>query len=111
MALTHVGKLKRPTNLVRENEFWTPIGTPQQQTALGLPPALAFHGNKDFMVPYFSVQLFATKARELGNSFELVTLEGRGHYLGEGNKKYARYFDEEILERTDTFLRQLGFMP
>jgi len=31
--------------------------------------------------------------------------------LGEGNEKYANYFDEEIMERTDAFLRQLGFTP
>jgi acetyl esterase len=93
----------------RRTEIWSV--SPHHNLKAGLPPALAFHGRKDGMVPYYSVQLFATKTRALGNPFELVTLEGRDHYLGEGNEKYARYFDEEILERTDAFLRQLGFMP
>jgi len=93
----------------RRTEIWSV--SPYHNLKRGLPPALAFHGNKDGMVPYFSVQLFAAKMRELGNPFELVTLEGRDHYLGEGNEKYARYFDEAILERTDAFLRQIGFMP
>jgi len=93
----------------RRAEIWSV--SPYHNLKRGLPPALAFHGRKDAMVPYFSVQLFAAKMRELGNPFELVTLEGLDHYLGEGNDKYARYFNEDTLERTDAFLRQIGFMP
>ncbi|HWA26894.1 MAG TPA: alpha/beta hydrolase [Lacunisphaera sp.] len=93
----------------RRTEIWSV--SPYHNLKPGLPPALAFHGRKDAMVPYFSVQLFATKTHELGNPFELITLEGRDHYLGEGNEKYARYFNEDILEQTDAFLRQIGFMP
>ncbi|AOS43531.1 Lipase 2 [Lacunisphaera limnophila] len=93
----------------RRAEIWSV--SPYHNLKAGLPPALAFHGTKDSQVPYFSVQLFATRTRELGNAFELVTFEGRDHYLGEGHAEYARYFDDAILERTDAFLRQLGFMP
>ena len=93
----------------RRTEIWSV--SPFHNLKPGLPPALAFHGTRDSQVPYFSVQRFAAKTRELGNAYELVTLDGRDHYLGEGNEKYARYFDEQILERTDVFLRQLGFMP
>ena len=92
----------------RQREIWSV--SPYHNLKAGLPPALGFHGTKDSQVPYFSVQLFAAKTRELGNAFELVTLEGRDHYLGEGNATYARYFDEAILARTDAFLRQLGFL-
>ncbi len=93
----------------RRSEIWSI--SPYHNLKPDLPPALAFHGREDRMVPYFSVQLFATKTRELGNAFELVTLEGRDHYLGEGNEKYARYFDEDILDQTDAFLRRHGFLP
>ncbi len=93
----------------RRTQIWSV--SPFHNLKAGLPPALAFHGREDATVPYFSVQFFATKTRELGNAFELVTVDGRQHYLGEGNEKYARYFDEAILERTDAFLRQRGFMP
>lgn len=93
----------------RRTEIWSV--SPYHNLQPGLPPALAFHGTRDSQVPYFSVQLFAARTRELGNAFDLVTLEGRDHYLGEGNAHYARYFDEGILERTDAFLRQHGFMP
>ncbi len=93
----------------RRKEIWSI--SPYHNLKAGLPPALAFHGNKDSMVAYYIVQLFAARMRELGNPFELITLDGRDHYLGEGNEKYARYFDEAILERTDEFLRQHGFMP
>lgn len=93
----------------RRAEIWSV--SPFHNLKPGLPFALAFHGTKDSQVPYYSVQLFAARMRELGNPFELVTLEGRDHYLGEGNEQYARYFDEAILEKTDAFLRQHGFLP
>lgn len=93
----------------RRGEIWSV--SPYHNLKPGLPPALAFHGSKDATVAPYIVQLFAARMRELGNPFELVTLDGRDHYLGEGNATYARYFDEAILERTDDFLRRHGFMP
>ncbi len=93
----------------RRTQIWSV--SPYHNLKAGLPPALAFHGREDATVPYYSVQLFTKKTRELGNAFELVTVDGRQHYLGEGNEKYARYFDEAILEQTDAFLRKQGFMP
>lgn len=93
----------------RRGEIWTV--SPHHNLKAGLPPALAFHGREDHQVLYYSVGMFAARTRELGNSYELVTLPGRDHYLGEGNKEYARYFDEAILEQTDAFLARHGFMP
>lgn len=92
----------------RRTEIWSV--SPYHNLKAGLPPALAFHGTKDSQVPYYSVQLFAARMRELGNSYTLVTVDGSDHYLGEDNAGYARYFDEPILERTDAFLREIGFM-
>ena len=63
------------------------------------------------MVLPYTVGMFEAEMRKLGDPFELVTLPGRNHYLGEGHPEYARYFDEEILEQTDDFLRRIGFMP
>ncbi len=93
----------------RRSEIWSV--SPYHNLKAGLPPTLAFHGNKDSMVGYYIAQRFVARTHELGNPFELITLDGRDHYLGEGNEEYARYFDEAILERTDEFLRQHGFMP
>lgn len=93
----------------RRTEIWSV--SPYHNLKAGLPPALAFHGTKDSQVPFYSVQLFAARMRELGNAFTLVTFDGSDHYLGEGHPEYARYFDEAILERSDAFLRELGFMP
>jgi len=53
--------------------------------------------------------MFKAKMLKLGNYYELYTYPGRKHYLGDGNEKYARYFDENILERTDAFLQKFGF--
>ena len=93
----------------RRAEIWSV--SPYHNLKSGLPPALAFNGSADSMVLPYTVGMFAAEMRKLGNPFELVTLPGRNHYLGEGHPEYARYFDEEILEQTDAFLRRIGFMP
>lgn len=92
----------------RREEIWSI--SPHHNLKAGLPPTIAFHGTEDCMVPFWVVQSFKNKTTSLGNHFDLIVLEGRKHYLDEGNEKYARYFDEEILERTDVFLEDLGFL-
>jgi acetyl esterase len=92
----------------RREQLWTI--SPFHNLKKGMPPAIAFHGEEDCMVPFWVIQRFEKKMRELGNHYELISYKGRKHYLGEGNEKYATYFDEEIMERTDDFLVRFGFM-
>ena len=92
----------------RREEIWSI--SPHHNLKAGLPPAIEFHGTEDCMVPYWVVDHFKEETTRLGNYFEMITYEGRPHYLAEGNEKYATYFDEEILERTDEFLVKFGFM-
>jgi acetyl esterase/lipase len=92
----------------RRNEIWSV--SPYHNLKEGMPPIIAFHGEDDCTVLPYIINFFRIRMQELGNSYELITYPGRKHYLGEGNEKYARYFDEEILKRTDEFLEQQGFM-
>ncbi len=92
----------------RRNEIWSI--SPYHNLKPGLPPMIAFHGGDDGIVPIWTVRHFRDKTIQLKNDFELVTYEGRKHYLGDGDSQYGRYYDEEILERTDTFLREKGFL-
>lgn len=85
--------------------------SPYHHVRKNMPPAIAFRGLEDDQVLPYIVDLFKRRMDEYGNQFEVVSYPGRKHYLGEGNEQYARYFDEEIMERTDAFLRQHGFMP
>jgi len=78
-----------------------------------LPPVIAFHGTADTQVLFYTVLFFSGRMKELGNDFELHTFDGKDHYLGVGTEdeeKYARYFDEAILEKVDEFLARTGFM-
>ena len=75
-----------------------------------MPPTIAFHGEDDCTVPLNAIRFFEDKMRSLNNQYELITYPGRKHYLGSGSEQYSTYFDEEILERTDEFLIQYGFM-
>ena len=93
----------------RRDEIWTI--SPHHNLKENTPPAIGFHGKSDDQVLFYIAILFQEKMRKLGNQFDLITFDDRKHYLGEGNNKYSRYFDEEILERTDEFLEQLEFMP
>jgi acetyl esterase len=92
----------------RRDEVWSV--SPYHNLKAGLPPAIEFHGEEDCMEPVWIVRYFKEKIDLLDNYFELVTIEGCGHYLGEGDETYATYFDEEILERTDMFLEKFGFL-
>ena len=92
----------------RRKEIWSI--SPYHNLRSGLPPAIAFHGTADCMVPIYIINLFKEETLRLGNYYELVTYEGREHYLGKGNDKYATYFNEETLDRTDEFLEKFGFM-
>ena len=91
----------------RRNEIWSI--SPYHNLKRNMPPAIAFSGEEDDQVLPYITGLFKVKMIELGNYFELHTYPGRKHYLGEGNEKYARYFDEEILEKTDAFLEKFEF--
>jgi acetyl esterase len=91
----------------RRNEIWSI--SPYHNLRPGMPPAIAFHGENDDQVLFYIVRMFQSRMQELGNQYELYTYPGRRHYLGEGNEKYSRYFDEEILGRTDVFLEKFGF--
>ncbi len=92
----------------RRNEIWSI--SPYHNLKRNMPPVIAFHGEEDCTVLMYTIQLFKEEMEKLGNHYELITYPGRKHYLGEGNEKYARYFDEEIMERTDQFLIGLGLM-
>lgn len=74
-----------------------------------MPPVIAFRGDEDDQVLPYIAGMFSVKMKELGNYYEEYVYQGRKHYLGEGNEKYARYFDEEILGKTDAFLKKFGF--
>ena len=91
----------------RRNEIWSI--SPYHNLKKNMPPAIAFSGEEDDQVLPYITGLFKAKTKKLGNYYELHTYPGRKHYLGEGNEKYARYFDEEILELTDVFLEKYGF--
>jgi dipeptidyl aminopeptidase/acylaminoacyl peptidase len=90
----------------RRNKIWSI--SPAHNMRKGLPPMIEFHGIDDEQVPKWTVQFFESAMKEEGNYFELHLYEGRKHYLGDGNPKYSRYFDDEILNVTDDFLRKFN---
>jgi acetyl esterase/lipase len=92
----------------RRGEIWSI--SPYHNLRPGLPPAIEFHGTEDCMVPIYIMNLFKEKTLSLGNYFESVVYEGRGHYLGEGNQLYSTYYNEETLIKADEFLKKFNFI-
>ncbi|MDO9254239.1 MAG: alpha/beta hydrolase [Bacteroidales bacterium] len=92
----------------RRNKIWSI--SPAHSIREGLPPMIHFHGIDDEMVPFWAIQFFESEMKKKGNYFELHKYEGRKHYLGDGNPKYSRYFDDEILKVADDFLRKYNLL-
>jgi acetyl esterase/lipase len=88
----------------RRNKIWSI--SPAHNIRAGLPPMIEFHGTDDEQVPKWTVQFFEDAMKKEGNYFELHMYEGSKHYLGDGNPKYSRYYDDEILKLADDFLRK-----
>jgi len=92
----------------RRNKIWSI--SPFHNVKGGMPPMIEFHGQWDEQVPVWTVQFFQIDMKNKGNYFELHQYEGRRHYLGEGNQKYSRYYDDDILKIADEFLRKFNFL-
>jgi acetyl esterase len=92
----------------RRDKIWSI--SPAHNIRKGLPPMIEFHGDYDDQVPVWTVRSFADEMVKAGNYFELHIYQGKRHYLGDGNPKYSRYFDDEILKLTDAFLRKYSFL-
>jgi len=92
----------------RRNKIWSI--SPAHNIRKALPPMIEFHGIDDEQVPKWTVQFFQSSMEKEGNYFEQHMFEGRKHYLGEGNPKYSRYYDDEILKVTDDFLRKYNLL-
>ena len=88
----------------RRNKIWSI--SPAHNIKGGLPPMIEFHGTDDEQVPKWTVQFFESDMKKAGNYFEQHMYEGRKHYLGDGNPKYSRYYDDDILKIADDFLRK-----
>ena len=88
----------------RRSKIWSI--SPAHHVRKGLPPMIEFHGTDDEQVPKWTLQFFENAMKKDGNEFELHMFEGRKHYLGGENPKYSKYYDEDILNITDDFLRR-----
>jgi acetyl esterase/lipase len=91
----------------RREEIWSI--SPYHNLKKQMPPVIEFRGDEDDQVLPYTVEMFKAKMQKLGNYYEEYVYPGMKHYLAPDNKKYATYFDEEILERTDAFMRKFGF--
>lgn len=92
----------------RRDKIWSI--SPTHNLKPGLPPMIEFHGIDDEQVPKWTAQHFESEMKKLGNYFELHMYPGRKHYLGDGNPKYSRYYDDDILKITDEFLRKFKLL-
>ncbi len=80
--------------------------SPYHHLSKDLAPTIIFHGRADTTVPFATVEIFSTKAKELGVDCRLMGYDGEGH--GFFNRDRPKY-----LETTDAmvkFLKDLRFV-
>jgi len=90
--------------LFNERRDELPPISPFHTLVPGMPPICSFHGGKDSMVAPYVVDFFRRRTEALGNRYDLHRFPERGHYLGDPDRTYATLVDEDILERSATFL-------
>ncbi|HSH94093.1 MAG TPA: prolyl oligopeptidase family serine peptidase, partial [Roseimicrobium sp.] len=62
----------------------------------GLPPFLQLHGTKDEQVPYEQSVRFQEQMKSLGNTCDLITIDGGIHGMG-GWKKLGVDYDDQMI--------------
>lgn len=93
----------------RRTKIWSI--SPTHHIRGGMPPMIEFHGTDDEQVPVWTAQFFESEMKKSGNYFELHIFKGRKHYLGGENPEYSHYYDDDILQVTDDFLRKFKLLP
>ncbi len=94
----------------RREQIWSISPAHNINPDVKLPPVIHFHGTADDVVALWKIKFFIRDLGKLGEAYELREYEGRKHYLGDGNPKYSRYYDDEILLEVDAFLRKNGLL-
>jgi acetyl esterase/lipase len=75
-----------------------------------MPPILAFHGTEDNIVPYWTIEKFVYKMKQVDNKIELVRIENKGHFFDNNCSKHARMYNDSIFPRVDKFLINYNFI-
>ena len=77
--------------------------SPYHHVSKGDPATIVFHGTGDSTVPYRTVELFAERMQEVGNTCRLVPFEGRPHgFFNYGRKGNADF--KATVHAMDEFL-------
>ena len=83
--------------------------SPYHHVSKGDPPTIIFHGTGDTTVPYRTVELFADRMKEAGNTCRLVPFEGRPHgFFNHGRNGNTDF--KATLQAMDKFLAENDFL-
>jgi acetyl esterase/lipase len=83
--------------------------SPYHHIKPGLPPTAIFHGKADPVVPYATVEAFAKRMNEAGNTCELFGYDEQGHgFFNYGRGRNAMFV--ATLKEADKFLAGLGYL-
>ena len=74
----------------------------------GLPPTLVMHGVADTVVPHENAERFCRLMKEAGNRCELESYDGQIHGFFQHERGEEFFF--KTLDRTERFLRELGYL-
>ncbi|HIG26889.1 MAG TPA: alpha/beta hydrolase [Verrucomicrobiales bacterium] len=83
--------------------------SPYHNIVKSMPPSLILHGKADTTVPYRTAEVFAEKAKELGNRCELIGYENQSHGFFNYGRRGGNMFKVTVMEM-DRFLVSLGYL-
>ena len=85
--------------------------SPYHNVENNLPPALAFHGTSDCIVPFWTMREFSAKMKSAENDFTLIRTEGKGHHLGPEDEIHGGIWNDEMMVEVDSFLQRQMILP
>lgn len=90
--------------------------SPEENVKNGLPPTIILQGRDDTVTPLVGVESFANKMKLNGNICELVIFDGVGHLFTPSTESDDGFpnpdpkVQAKAYEKTDNFLRSLGYL-
>jgi len=79
--------------------------SPYNHISPNLPPTFIFHGRKDGVVPFWTIEQFTKEMKKAGNRCDLYVLKDGGHVY-----EWTREEQLELTKSTDEFLTSLGYI-
>ncbi|MDE0825479.1 MAG: alpha/beta hydrolase [Akkermansiaceae bacterium] len=89
-------------------DYWKDF-SPANNISKGAPPAIAFLGSNDKLIPVATLERYQAAMKKAGSRCELHVYDGQGHGFFNESKEGGVYYKKTVAEM-DKFLKSLGYL-